>query len=156
LSAHEVHMTRTVEESKQINNIRTPCIIISASGMATGGRILHHLAHRLPDSRNAVLLVGFQAQGTRGRALLEGAKTLRIHGADVPVRAEVVELNQLSAHAGQSELLRWLSGFTAAPRQVFLVHGEPVALRAFRGAIEEKFHWPITIPAYHQSFELTA
>ena len=90
LDAHTVHYMRTVEDSKKINEVRTPAIIISASGMATGGRVLHHFAQRLPDRRNAVLLAGFQAAGTRGRSLEEGAKTLRIHGADVPVAAEVI------------------------------------------------------------------
>jgi Predicted exonuclease of the beta-lactamase fold involved in RNA processing len=94
LNCHKVKMTRSVDESKAINRVSEPCIILSASGMATGGRVLHHLARRLPDSRNAVLLPGFQAQGTRGRALAEGARTLRIHGEDVPVVAEVVVLNQ--------------------------------------------------------------
>jgi metallo-beta-lactamase family protein len=154
LNVHEVHMTRTVQESKKINGVLTPCIILSASGMATGGRILHHLARRLPDSRNTVLLVGYQAEGSRGRALQDGAKYLRIFGEEVPVRAQVVELGQLSAHAGKSELLRWLTGFQAPPRQTFLVHGEPVALDALKAAITAQFHWPVTIPAYLQSFEL--
>jgi metallo-beta-lactamase family protein len=156
LDSHSVHMTRTVEDSKKINDVTGPCIIISAAGMLTGGRILHHLAHRLPDARNAVLIVGYQSQGTRGRALLDGAPTLRMYGQDVPVRAEVVRLDQLSAHAGRSELLRWLSGFSAAPRQTFLVHGEPVALQSLRSAVEQQFHWPVTIPAYGQSFDLVA
>jgi metallo-beta-lactamase family protein len=154
LNMREVHMTRTVEESKKINEVVSPCIIISASGMATGGRILHHLARRLPDSRCAVLLVGYQAEASRGRALQDGAKYVRIHGEEVPVRAEVVNIGQLSAHAGKSELLRWLSGFQAPPRQTFLVHGEPVALGALRDAITAQFHWPVTIPAYRQSFDL--
>jgi metallo-beta-lactamase family protein len=154
LNVHEVHMTRSVEESKKINDVVVPCVIVSASGMATGGRILHHLAHRLPDSRSAVLLVGYQAEGTGGRALQDGAKFLRIHGQEVPVRAEVVTLGQLSAHAGKSELLRWLSGFQAPPRQTFLVHGEPVALEALKAAISSQYHWPVTIPAYLQSFDL--
>ena len=154
LNMREVHMTRTVEESKKINSVVAPCIIISASGMATGGRILHHLAHRLPDSRSAVLMVGYQADGSRGRALEDGAKYLRIHGEQIPVRAEVVNIGQLSAHAGKSELLRWLSGFQAPPRQTFLVHGEPVALDALRVAITTQFKWPVTIPAYQQSFDL--
>jgi len=154
LNMREVHMTRTVEESKKINDVVSPCIIISASGMATGGRILHHLARRLPDSRCAVLLVGYQAEASRGRALQDGAKYVRIHGEEVPVRAEVVNIGQLSAHAGKSELLRWLSGFQAPPRQTFLVHGEPVALDALRGAITTQFHWPVTIPTYRQSFDL--
>jgi metallo-beta-lactamase family protein len=154
LNVHEVHMTRTVEESKKINTVVTPCIIISASGMATGGRILHHLARRLPDSRNTVLLVGYEAVGSRGRALQEGAKYLQIFGEQVPVRAQVLELEQLSAHAGKSELLRWLAGFKTAPKQTFLVHGEPVALEALRTAVTQQFHWPVTIPAYQQSFDL--
>jgi len=99
LETRQTHFLRSPEESKSVNKVSTPCIIISASGMATGGRVLHHLARRLPDSRNAIVLAGFQAEGTRGRALLEGAKTLRIHGEDVPVKAEVIELNQFSAHS---------------------------------------------------------
>jgi metallo-beta-lactamase family protein len=154
LNVHEVHMTRTVEDSKKINDVVSPCIIISASGMATGGRILHHLARRLPDSRSAVLLVGYQAEGSGGRALLEGAKFLKIHGEEIPVRARIVEIAQLSAHAGKSELLRWLSGFKAPPRQTFLVHGEPVALNALRDAVSAQFRWPVTIPAYRQSFDI--
>jgi metallo-beta-lactamase family protein len=150
----EIHMTRSVEDSKKINDVVSPCIILSASGMATGGRILHHLDRRLPDSRNAVLLVGFQAEGTNGRALQDGAQYLRLFGHEVPVRAEIVTLDQLSAHAGRSELLRWLSGFTAAPRQTFMVHGEPNALDALRAGIVTRFHWPVTVPAYLQSFDL--
>jgi len=155
LNCHEVHMTRTVEDSKKINDVVTPCIIISASGMITGGRIKHHLAKRLPDSRSTVLLVGYQAEGTGGRALLDGAKYLRIHNEQIPVRAQVIEIGQLSAHAGRSELLRWLSGFQAPPRQTFLVHGEPVALESLRGAITAQYHWPVTIPDYLQTIELT-
>jgi metallo-beta-lactamase family protein len=154
LNVHEVHMTRSVEESKRINDVVSPCIIISASGMVTGGRILHHLAHRLPDSRSSVLLVGYQAEGTGGRALQEGTKYLRIHGEEVPVRARIIEVPQLSAHAGKSELLRWLSGFQAPPRQTFLVHGEPPGLEAMRDAVTKQFRWHATIPEYQQSFEL--
>ena len=154
LNMQNVHMTRAVEDSKKINEVVGPCIIISASGMATGGRILHHLAHRLPDSRSAVLLVGYEAEGTGGRALADGAQYLRIHGQEVPVRAEIVKIDQLSAHAGRSELLRWLSGITVAPRQTFLVHGEPNALESFHGAVTSKFNWPVTVPEYLQSFDL--
>ena len=156
LNCHEVHMTRTVDESKKINDVVTPCIIISASGMITGGRIKHHLARRLPDSRNTVMLVGYQAEGSGGRALLDGAKFLRIHNEQVPVRAEIVEAGQLSAHAGKSELLRWLSKFQAPPKQTFLVHGEPAALDSFRTTIEAQYHWPVTIPDYLQTIELNA
>jgi metallo-beta-lactamase family protein len=154
LNMQNVHMTRSVEDSKKINEVVAPCIIISASGMATGGRILHHLARRLPDSRSAVLLVGYEAEGTGGRALADGAQYLRIHGQEVPVRAEIVKIDQLSAHAGRSELLRWLSGITGPPRQTFLVHGEPNALESFHGAITSKFSWPVTVPEYLQAFDL--
>jgi len=154
LNLHDAHMTRTVEDSKAINNVTSPCIIISASGMATGGRVLHHLAKRLPDSRSAVLLVGYQAAATLGRALQDGAQFVRIHGQEVPVRAEIVVLDQLSAHAGRSELLRWLSGFTAPPRQTFLVHGEPSGLEGLRAGIASRYHWPVVVPAYLQSFDL--
>jgi len=155
LSAHTVHMTRAVEESKQINNVNAPCIILSASGMATGGRVLHHLARRLPDSRNAVILAGFQAEGTRGRALLEGAKTLRIHGEEVPVKAEICELKQFSAHGDRGEILRWLSGMPAPPRQTFLVHGEPPAAAALQETIQSRMGWRVMRAAYRQKVDLT-
>jgi metallo-beta-lactamase family protein len=154
LNVKEVHLTRTVEDSKKINDVVSPCIIISASGMITGGRVLHHLAQRLPDSRSAVLLVGYQAEGSGGRALQDGAKFLRLYGEQVPVRAEVVDIGQLSAHAGKSELLRWLSGFQAPPRQTFMIHGEPSGLNGLRDAITSQYHWPVTIPAYLQTFDL--
>ena len=155
LNVREFHLTRSAEESKQINRINTPCIILSASGMATGGRVLHHLARRLPDSRNAVLLGGFQAEGTRGRSLAEGAKTLRIHGEDVPVKAEIIPLHQFSGHAGRSELLRWMSGLPEAPQQTYLVHGEPKAAIALQAGLREKFKWRVEVAAYQQEVPLT-
>jgi metallo-beta-lactamase family protein len=152
---HEIHLTRSVEDSKKINDVVSPCIIISASGMITGGRVLHHLAQRLPDSRSTVLIVGYQAEGTGGALLQYGAKFLRIFGQQVPVRAEVVDMGQLSAHAGKSELLRWLSAFQAPPRQTFMIHGEPSGLTGLRDAIVSQYHWPnVTIPNYLQSFDL--
>jgi metallo-beta-lactamase family protein len=154
LCVHHFHLTRTTEESKQINNVKTPCIIVSASGMVTGGRVLHHLAQRLPDSRNAVILAGFQAQGTRGRALLEGAKILRLFGQEIPVNAEIIELGQFSAHAGKSELLRWLTGLTAPPKQTYLVHGEPTAAQSLQAAIQEKFQWKVDVAKYLDTVEL--
>ena len=155
LICSDVHMTRTVDESKKINEVVSPCVIISASGMITGGRILHHLAKRLPDSRSTVLIVGYQAEGSGGSALLGGAKYLRIHGEEVPVRARVVEIGQLSAHAGKSELLRWLGGFQAVPKQTFLVHGEPSGLQGLRDSIAAQYRWPdVTIPEYLQSVDL--
>ena len=156
LDAHTVHYMRTVDDSKKINDVKAPAIIISASGMATGGRVLHHLARLAPDRNNAILLAGFQAQGTRGRALEEGAKTVRIHGVDVPVAAEVINLRQFSAHAGKSELLRWLSGIPAPPRQTYLTHGEPEAAAALKSAIEANYKWRVTLPQYLQTVDLNA
>ncbi len=156
LDAHTVHYMRTVDDSKKINDVHTPAIIISASGMATGGRVLHHLARLAPDRKNAILLAGFQAEGTRGRALEEGAKTLRIHGEDVPVCAEVLNLRQFSAHAGKSELLRWLTGMPAPPRQTYLTHGEPEASAALKTSIESTFHWRAALPQYLQTVDLSA
>jgi metallo-beta-lactamase family protein len=154
LDAHTVHYMRTVQDSKKINDVNTPAIIISASGMATGGRVLHHLKRRAPDPRNIILLAGFQAEGTRGRSLEEGAKTLRIHGEDIPIAAEVVNLRQFSAHAGKSELMRWLTGLPAPPRHTYLVHGEPVALAALQSSIESNFRWRASVPEYRQTVEL--
>jgi metallo-beta-lactamase family protein len=154
LDVHQFHLTRTAEESKQINNVKTPCIIVSASGMVTGGRIMHHLAQRLPDARNCVILAGFQAQGTRGRALQEGAKTLRLFGQEVAVNAEIVALGQFSAHAGKSELLRWLTGLPAPPKQTYLTHGEPSAAQSLQSAIQEKFHWKASVARYLDTVDL--
>jgi metallo-beta-lactamase family protein len=154
LNVHIFHLTRTTEESKQINNVKTPCIIVSASGMVSGGRVLHHLAQRLPDPRNAVILAGFQAQGTRGRALQDGAKTLRLYGQEVPVNAEIVTMGQLSAHAGKSELLRWVTGLPVPPRQTYLVHGEPAAAQALQAAIQQNFKWRVSVARYLDTVEL--
>jgi metallo-beta-lactamase family protein len=156
LDAHTVHFMRSVDDSKKINDVKTPAIIISASGMATGGRILHHIAQRAPDPRNAILLAGFQAEGTRGRALEEGAKTLRMFGMDVPVAAEIINLRQFSAHAGKSELMRWLTALPAPPRQTYLVHGEPAASAALKTAIESNLRWRVALPAYLQTVDLDA
>jgi metallo-beta-lactamase family protein len=154
LNVKTFHLTRTVQDSKAINQVKTPCIIVSASGMVSGGRVLHHLALRLPDARNAVLLAGFQAEGTRGRALQEGAKSLNLYGHPVPVAAEIVTMGQLSAHAGKSELLRWLTGFQAPPKQVYLTHGEPEAAQALQQAITEKFKWKAAVARYLDTVEI--
>ncbi len=153
LNVHETHMTQSVEDSKKINDVKTPCIIISASGMCTGGRILHHLAQRLPDAKNAVILAGYQADGTLGRYLLSGGKDAHIHGEHIPVRAEIQEVSQFSAHADRTELVRWLSGFTSPPKQLFLTHGEPAAAQAFRGTVEQKLGWRVSVPAQGDSFD---
>jgi len=138
-------LVRKANESKWLNSLSGPAIIIAASGMATGGRILHHLARRLPDPRTTVLLVGFQAAGTRGRALRDGAPTVRIHGQDIPVRARIETLDALSAHADREDLLRWLSGFVHPPGRTYLVHGEPDAAASLGSAIQARYGWPVTI-----------
>jgi metallo-beta-lactamase family protein len=154
LRCREAHFIRTVDESKALGTRELPAIIISASGMATGGRVLHHLAQRLPDARNTVLLVGYQAEGTRGRALLGGAKELKMHGKMVPVKAQISALGGLSAHGDQSDLLRWLSSVKNAPRRVFLVHGEEPGLRGLEAEIQKRFGWPTHIPEYLESVDL--
>jgi metallo-beta-lactamase family protein len=154
LSMKQFHLTRTVQESKAINNVRTPCIIIAGSGMATGGRVLHHLAQRLGDARNCVIFGGFQAEGTRGRALLEGARSLSLFGKVVPVKAEIIEMGQFSAHAGKRELLRWLTGLQAAPKQVYLTNGEPTAAQMLQQAVEEKFRWNCAAAKYLDTVSL--
>jgi metallo-beta-lactamase family protein len=133
----------TVEQSKRLNDINGPVIIVSASGMATGGRILHHLQRRLPDPRTTVLLVGFQAMGTRGRSLQDGARTIKMFGAQLPVLARVETIYGLSAHADQEETLRWLAGFSRPPGQTYLVHGEPPEAQALAGAIQARFGWRV-------------
>ncbi len=138
-----VHLARSPEESKRLNALSGPVIIVSASGMATGGRILHHLSLRLPDPRTTVLLVGFQAAGTRGRSLQEGARQLRMFGREVPVRAAVETLDALSAHADRDEILRWLGGFTRPPAQTYLVHGEPRAAQGLAEAIRARYAWSV-------------
>jgi metallo-beta-lactamase family protein len=154
LDVREFHLTRSVEESKAINKVKDPCVIVSASGMVAGGRVLHHLAQRLPDPRNVVILAGFQAQGTRGRALQEGAKTLRVFGQDVPVNAEIVQMSQLSAHAGKSELLKWVGALPSAPKQTWLTHGEPIAAQSLQKAITEKFSWNVAVARYLDTVEI--
>ncbi|MGO4392398.1 MBL fold metallo-hydrolase RNA specificity domain-containing protein [Variovorax sp. M-6] len=149
----EAIIVNTAEESKRLNALAFPSIIVSASGMATGGRVLHHLKAYAPDARNTLLFAGFQAAGTRGASLVGGAKEVKIHGAYVPVRAEVAHLDTLSAHADRGQLLAWLDALPA-PRRVFVTHGEPVAADALRLAIEERHGWPVTVPDYLESHEL--
>ncbi|MGE5540514.1 MAG: MBL fold metallo-hydrolase RNA specificity domain-containing protein [Gemmatimonas sp.] len=140
--------TRSVEESKAIDRNPVPSIVISASGMATGGRVLHHLKVFAPDDRNAIVFTGFQAAGTRGAAMLAGASELKIHGAYVPVRAEVVNLGMLSAHADANEIMAWLRTASAAPRMTFVTHGEPTAADTLRHRIEEELGWATRVPDY--------
>jgi metallo-beta-lactamase family protein len=146
--------TNDVEASKAITANAFPKIVIAASGMATGGRVLHHLKTFGPDPKNTILLAGFQAPGTRGHALQQGAKDLSIHGMLVPINAEIAQLDMLSAHADGNELMRWLSAFSRAPRRVFIVHGEPDASEALRVRIGRKLGWQGVIPKPDQDFRL--
>lgn len=145
LCCRTYHLVRTPQESKSLNERPGPMIVIAGSGMATGGRVLHHLEHRLPDARNAVLLVGFQAEGTRGRSLRDGATSIRMHGMEVPVRARIENVDGLSAHADRNELLEWLKGFERPPDHTYVVHGEPGASRDFAATIERELGWRATV-----------
>lgn len=153
LYPERVSFTRSVEESRAINKAEGPMIIISASGMATGGRVLHHLKRRLPDSDTTVLFVGYQAVGTRGRRLLDGEDTIRIHGEDIVVKARIGQIYGFSAHADAAETERWLQSFEAPPRRTFCVHGEPSALEATRARLEAR-GWPAYVPDYLETVEL--
>ena len=161
LNGHECRNTcsaaqyvRDVEASKALTGNPIPKVIISASGMATGGRVLHHLKHYAPDPRNTILFAGFQAGGTRGAAMVAGADRIKIHGSYVPVRATVENLNMLSAHADCDELLRWLRGLKKQPKTTFIVHGEPVASDALRGRIEEELGWACVVPEHAEQVTL--
>lgn len=145
---HAARIVNTVEESKRLSAQRFPSVIVSASGMATGGRVVHHLKAYAPDPRNTILFAGYQAAGTRGASLVGGARSVKIHGQYVDVRAEVVNLAAFSAHADRGELLDWIGRLPRAPRRVFATHGEPVAADSLRQTIEEKFGWSCTVPDY--------
>ncbi len=139
------HFAPKQEDSRKINDMRYPCIIVSSSGMVTGGRILHHLLLRLPDPRNQVLFIGFQAPGTRGEIIKSGAKSVRIFSEVVPIRAQVAALEQFSDHADTQELLGWLRTFKAPPKKTFLVHGEPAAANRLQQAIASELGWNVNI-----------
>ena len=147
-------MVETVEQSKAVTASREASIVIAASGMATGGRILHHLAAGLPDSRNTVLFVGYQAAGTRGRLLCDGAHQIKMQGGLVRVAATIERIDSMSAHADAGEVMRWLSGFPAPPTMTYLVHGEPVALQALASKIQTELHWPVHVAQYLERVEL--
>lgn len=135
------HYVRDVEESKALDTTPMPKVIISASGMATGGRVLHHLKRYAPDPRSSILFAGFQAAGTRGAKMLHGAETVKIHGEYIPVRAELHNLSMLSAHADSDEIMRWLRNFQKPPKETFLVHGEPEAADTLRLRIKDELGW---------------
>lgn len=148
------HMVNSVEESKRLNETKGPMIILSASGMASGGRVVHHLKAFAPNPNNTILFVGFQAAGTRGAAMLAGVESIKIHGEYVPVRANVEYISNLSAHADYSEILDWLRGFETPPKKTFITHGEPIAADAMRLHVEEELHWPVIVPDYLETVSL--
>lgn len=136
----------SVEASKKLNEDDAPKVIISASGMATGGRVLHHLKRFAPDPRNTILFTGFQAAGTRGASMVAGADSIKMHGGYVPVRADVINLDMLSAHADKNEIMQWLRNFRRPPRMTFVTHGEPTAADTLRRRIQDELHWPCRAP----------
>ena len=148
------HFDQTQEDSKKINQIDSPTIIVSSSGMVTGGRVLHHLMQRLPDKKNLVLFIGFQAPGTRGFTIKNGAETVKMFGQEVPIRAQVASLEQFSDHADTSELLEWLHTFKRPPKEVFLVHGEPDAAAELRDAMAKELRWNVQVAGYRQKVEI--
>jgi metallo-beta-lactamase family protein len=149
-----VRFVNTEAESRALNELRYPSVIISASGMATGGRVVHHLKAFAPDPRNAIVFAGYQAMGTRGAAMVAGAKEIRIHGHWIPVHAEIANIEGLSAHADREELLAWLDALATPPRHVYVTHGEPEAADALRQAISERHGWPCSVPEYRESVTL--
>ncbi|SAL61720.1 MBL fold metallo-hydrolase RNA specificity domain-containing protein [Caballeronia humi] len=153
---HAATMVRTVDESKAVTSRNGPMVVIAGSGMATGGRVLHHLKAFAPERRNTIALVGYQAAGTRGAALAAHEPAIKIHGEYVPVRARVTLIDSLSAHADYSEILAWLGAMPGVPQRTFVTHGEPAAADALRRRIGETLHWPCEVPTYLQSVELRA
>jgi metallo-beta-lactamase family protein len=149
-----VHALRTVEQSMTLNSIVTPCIIISSSGMVTGGRILHHLKRRISDHRNTVLFIGFQAEGTKGRLLVDGIRELKIHGKQYQVNAKIEYLDALSCHADYTEILAWLKNFQTPPKRTFLVHGEQEASRSLAEKITQTYGWNTHPAEYLESVQL--
>lgn len=153
-ACHSAQYVQTAKLSKTLDQSVIPSIIIAASGMATGGRVLHHLKYFAPHTRNTILFTGFQAPGTRGDKILRGDAEVKIHGQDIPIRAHVDKLENLSAHADSEELLAWLEGFRDAPRRVFLTHGNYEAAQALGEKIGERFGWKVTIPEHGTTVDL--
>lgn len=151
---HVAKMVRTQEQSRALNAIRYPSVIVSASGMATGGRVLHHIQTLAPNHRNAIVFAGYQAGGTRGARMVSGERTIRIHGEDVPVNAEIIALDGMSAHADSSEVMAWLKTCKKAPKAVFLNHGEPDAADALRIQIKRSLGWNAIVPLLGQQVDL--
>ena len=153
-STAKLRVVTTIRDSRDLQESTATSIVISSSGMATGGRVLHHLSRALPNPRNTVLFAGFQSPGTRGRSLVDGATFVRIHGQEVPVAARVENLESMSAHADSNEILRWLRGFKAPPALTCLVHGEPVAMDALKARIEKELRWSVRAPQPHEKMAI--
>ncbi|OYQ26838.1 MBL fold metallo-hydrolase [Pseudomonas mandelii] len=149
------HFVRATRDSIELDQMRTPAVILAASGMATGGRVLHHLKALAPNPLNTLLIPGFQAGGTRGAQIIAGAPSVRIHGKDVPIRAEVVPMETLSAHADADEIIEWLRGFKRPPKHTYVVHGEPNASDVLRRRISLELGWSVSVPEYRDSVDLT-
>ncbi|MCF7857719.1 MAG: MBL fold metallo-hydrolase [Candidatus Cloacimonetes bacterium] len=149
-----LQICRSKEDSIGINQHRSGCIIISASGMVTGGRIVHHMAQRLPDPKNTILMIGYQAEGTRGRSIVDKKETVKIHGKVIPINAQIEIIDGFSGHADYNEMLAWLMPFNKKPENVFIVHGEPEASQAMADKIKQTYHWNVTIPKFAESFDI--
>jgi metallo-beta-lactamase family protein len=147
-------IVRSAEESIRLNERKGPMVIIAGSGMATGGRVVHHLKAFVSDPRNTILFAGFQAEGTRGAAMVNGAESIKIHGEYLPVRAEIVSIDSLSAHADYVQIIDWLQKMNHKPRMVFVTHGEAVAAAAMAQHVEEELHWPARVPEYMEIVQL--
>ncbi len=145
----KLQLVAGTEESRKLNDPSHPCILVSASGMATGGRVLHHLEHQLPLQRNSVVLTGYQVAGTRGRLLADGARSVKIHGRYIPVRAEIVNVQGFSAHADATQMIDWLRP-SPPPRTVFVVHGEPHSAEALATRLREELAWNAVVPGYQE------
>ena len=154
LKTGNLRFYRDKEQSKQLHEKVSSGIIISASGMVEGGRIIHHMIHRLPHTRNTVLFIGYHAQGTRGRAIQEGTDTIKIHGQMVPVRAKIENISGFSAHADYNEAMAWLMGFNRPPLKTFIVHGEREASSSMADRIRRTFGWEVVMPSYNETFTL--
>jgi metallo-beta-lactamase family protein len=150
----KLRVISAIPESRKVQESDEPSIVISSSGMATGGRVLHHLRRALPDPKHTVMFAGFQAEGTRGRQLLEGAHFTKIHGEEVPVRARITKVDSMSAHADTNEIMRWLREFKRPPAVTCLVHGEPAPMDTLKARIEKELGWTVRTPGYQEKMEL--
>jgi metallo-beta-lactamase family protein len=155
LSFDSLHFTQTPEQSKALNKLTGPAIIISAAGMATGGRIMHHLRNRLSDTSTVVLFTGFQAQGTLGRQLIDGATHATVLGVQIEVKAQIKKLLSMSGHSDQGEIISWLKRMPSAPKHVFLTHGEDPSRTVLKGVIEKELGWTVHLPKLNEMQDLT-